>query len=204
MEKVDYKKKYKDLYTASTGKPKLIDVPKFNFLMTDGCGDPQISPVFQEAIQALYSLTYTAKFMFKEDKSLPEYVVPPLEGLWYADDISVFDKCQKDKWQWTLMVLQPEWFTSKVLQNVKKVVKEKKESSSLLDKVRLETFEEGKSAQIMHVGPYDAVRPTIEKLFSFIEGQRHTLRGKHHEIYLSDPRRTAPQKLKTIIRHPVK
>lgn len=202
MEKIDFKKKFKDLYSVSAKKPTIIEVPPMNFLMIDGQGDPNAAQSFQEAIQSLYGMSFTAKFMLKEDVTTPDYVVPPLEGLWYSKDIVEFDLTKKDKWKWTLMIMQPEWFTQDVYQQTRDTLKKKKDPPAL-PRLRFETFHEGKSAQIMHIGPYDSEPPTIEKLHAFIKEQGCELRGKHHEIYLSDPRRCRPERLKTIIRHPV-
>ena len=202
MEKLDFKKQFKDLYTASAKSPAIIEVPPMKFLMIDGQGDPQSQP-FQEAIQTLYGMSFTAKFMLKKDTSTPDYVVPPLEGLWYTQDMADFDLNEKGKWKWTLMIMQPEWFTQEAYEEARETL-EKKKNPPALSRLRFETFHEGKSAQIMHIGPYDAEAATIRQLHTFINAQNHTLRGKHHEIYLSDPRRCQPERLKTIIRQPVR
>ena len=202
MEKIDFKKKLKGLYAASAKKPTIIEVPPMNFLMIDGQGDPQAES-FQEAIQTLYGMSFTAKFMLKEDATTPDYVVPPLEALWYTEDMVEFDLNKKDEWKWTLMIMQPEWFTQDVYEQTRAALKKKKNPSAL-SKLRFETFNEDKAVQIMHIGPYDAEQPTIQKLHAFIKEQGCALRGKHHEIYLSDPRRCQPEKLRTIIRQPVK
>ena len=203
MAKVDFKKSLKEFYSASKTAACLVDVGSMNFVMVDGVGDPNTSADFQDAVGALYGVAYTVKFDMK--KSQPagyfEFVVPPLEGLWWMDP-GPFDPEAKDKWQWTVMVMQPDFVTSSIIENAILVLKEKKPSDAL-SKVRFERFEEGASAQIMHLGPYSEEGPTIEKLHSFVEAEGYVLRGKHHEIYLSDPRRCAPEKLKTIIRHPV-
>ena len=202
MEKLDFKKRFKDLYAASAKRPAIIEVPPMNFLMIDGQGGPQ-SQLFQEAIQSLYGMSFTAKFMLKENTSTPDYVVPPLEGLWYTQDMADFDLNEKGKWKWTLMIMQPEWFTQEAYEKARETL-EKKKNPPALSRLRFETFHEGKSAQIMHIGPYDAEAPTIRQLHAFINAQSYTLCGKHHEIYLSDPRRCQPERLKTIIRQPVK
>lgn len=202
MEKIDFKKKLKNLYSASAKKPAIIKVPPMNFLMIDGQGDPQ-SQQFQQAIQTLYGMSFTAKFALKEDPKTPDYVVPPLEGLWSTADMTKFDLNKKNEWKWTLMIMQPKWFTCDVYEQTRKALKEKKNPPALT-KLRFETFHENKAAQIMHIGPYNAEPPTIEKLHSFIKEQAQTPHGKHHEIYLSDPRRCQPEKLRTIIRQPVK
>lgn len=202
MEKIDFKKKLKGLYAAPAKKATIIEVPPMNFLMIDGRGSPQAES-FQEAIQTLYGMTFTGKFILKEDKTTADYVVPPLEGLWYASDMAEFDSNKKDKGKWTLMIMQPEWFTQDVYEQTRAALKKKKNPPAL-SKIRFETFNEGTAAQITHIGPYDAEPATIEKLHAFIKEQGYALCGKHHEIYLSDPRRCEPEKLRTIIRQPVK
>ena len=201
MGKIDFKKKFKNLYTASAKKPTIIEVPPMNFLMIDGRGAPQAQS-FQKAIQTLYGMSFTAKFMLKEDVTTPDYVVPPLEGLWCTADMVEFDLNKKDEWKWTLMIMQPEWFSQDVYEQTREALKKKKDPAAL-SKLRFKTFHEGKAAQIMHIGPYDAEPPTIKKLHAFIKKQGCALRSKHHEIYLSDPRRCQPEKLRTIIRQPV-
>ena len=202
MEKVDFKKKFKDLYAASAKKHAIVKVPAMNFLMVDGQSAPA-SESFQNAIQCLYGMAFTAKFILKEDETTPDYVVPPLEGLWDAGDMVEFDLTKKDAWKWTLMIMQPEWFTRKVYEKTRDILKEKKDPAAL-PRLRFENFDEGLTAQIMHIGPYDTEPAVIEKLHEFIEQQGHKPRGKHHEIYLSDPRRCQPEKLKTILRQPIK
>ncbi len=202
MEKIDFKKKLKNLCTASAKNAAIIEVPSINFLMIDGQGDPNTAQSFQQAIQALYGMSFTAKFMLKEDPTSPDYVVPPLEGLWAVKDMLEFDLNKKDKWKWTLMIMQPKWFTSDVYEQTKEAIKKKKDPRAL-SKLRFETFDEGSAVQIMHVGPYDAEPAAIEKLHTFINERGYKPRGRHHEIYLSDPRRCRPERLKTIIRQPV-
>lgn len=202
MDKIDFKKKFRELYTASVKRPSIIDVPAMGTLLIDGQGNPNTAESFQQAIQVLYGMSFTAKFMLKEDKTTPDYVVPPLEGLWDIKDMVEFDLNKKDKWKWTLMIKQPEWFTQKVYEKTKEALKKKKDPPAL-SKLRFETFDEGKAAQIMHIGPYDNEPPTIEKLHTFITAQGYKPHGRHHEIYLSDPRRCQPEKLRTIIRQPI-
>ncbi|MHC4124195.1 MAG: GyrI-like domain-containing protein [Planctomycetota bacterium] len=203
MEKIDFKKKLKKSYTVSAERPVIIDVPPINFLMINDQGNLNSAPSFQQAIQAFYGMSFTAKFMLKEDKATSDYVIPPLEGLWYTADMIEFNLNKKDKWKWTLMIMQPKWFTQSIYQQTKEALKKKKDPPAL-SKLRFETFREGKSIQIMHIGPYDTKSPAIEKLHAFIREQGYKLHGKHHEIYLSDPRRCQPKNLKTILRQPVK
>jgi len=201
MKKIDYKKELKNFYKASAEKVEIVEVPKMKFIMIDGEGGPS-SASFQDAIEVLFPLSYTLKFMVKKGVIGIDYGVLPLEGLWWADDMSSFIMGKKDEWKWTLMIMQPEIVTKKMVQEAIEQVKVKKNPVSL-PLVRFESFSEGKSAQIMHIGPFSEEGPTIEKVHSFIEDNGSQLTGKHHEIYLSDIRRSAPEKLKTIIRQPM-
>lgn len=205
MDRIDFKKEFKELYNPPAKKPVLVDVPEFQFLSIDGEGDPGTAPAYGEAIKALYSLSFTMKFMLKK-ASVVDYGVAPLEGLWWMDDMAEFSLERKDDWKWTLLIMQPQQVTGRLLEEAREQVRRKKEAASpdRLDGVGLERFREGLSAQVMHTGPYGAAEaPTISMLRQFIEEQGYTLRGKHHEIYLNDPLRTAPEKLKTVIRQPV-
>jgi len=203
MQKIDYKKELKYLYRPSAKKVAIIDVPTMNFLMIDGQGDPNTSQAFQDAISVLYPLSYTLKFMVKKGEAEIDYGVLPLEGLWWADDMSSFVTGNKDKWKWTLMIMQPEFITLEMVQEAIEQVKVKKNPASL-PSVRFESFEEGKAAQTMHIGPFSEEGPTIEKIHAHIEENGYQLTGRHHEIYLSDIRRAAPEKWKTVIRQPIK
>lgn len=202
MEKIDFKKQLKDLYKASAKKIDVVEVPAMNFLMVDGQGDPNTSKSFVEAIEALYPLSYTLKFMAKKGALGIDYGVMPLEGLWWADDMSSFSAGNKEDWQWTLMIMQPDFITEEMVTEAVQEVKKKK-GPPALSLVRFEAFTEGKAAQTLHIGPYSEEGPTIKKLHGFIEKSGCQRGGKHHEIYLSDMRRTASEKLKTIIRQPL-
>ncbi len=202
MEKIDFKKELKHLYKPSDKKVDIVEVPPLNYLMIDGEGDPNTSQAFQDAIDVLYPLSYTLKFMIKRGEIGIDYGVLPLEGLWWTDDMSSFSVENKDGWKWTLMIMQPELITKEMVQEAIEQVKSKKNPVSL-PLVRFESFDEGKAAQIMHIGPFSAEGPTVEKAHSFIEESGSQRRGKHHEIYLSDIRRAAPEKWKTIIRQPM-
>ena len=202
MGKIDYKKELKYLYRPSAKKVETVDVPKMNYLMVDGEGDPNTSQAFQDAVGVLYPLSYTLKFMIKRGEIGIDYGVLPLEGLWWAEDMSSFSVENKDGWKWTLMIMQPELITKEMVLEATKNVKAKKNPASL-PLVRFEPFEEGKVAQIMHIGPFSEEGPTVEKVHSFIEENESQRIGKHHEIYLSDIRRAAPEKWKTIIRQPM-
>ena len=202
MEKIDYKKELKRLYKPSAKKVEVVDVPKMNFLMIDGEGDPNKSQSFKDAIDVLYPLSYALKFMIKRGELAVDYGVLPLEGLWWADDMSTFSVEDKDGWKWTLMIMQPDFVTNEMVQEAIAQVRDKKDPASL-SLVRFESFEEGKAAQIMHIGPFSEEGPTVENVHSYIEENGSKRRGKHHEIYLSDIRRAASEKWKTIIRQPM-
>lgn len=203
MEKIDLKKKLKPLYSAAAGKCVVVDVPAMNFLMADGHGDPNTSQDYRDAVETLFAVSYTIKFMIKKGPSAVDYGVLPLEGLWWTDDPADFNSNDKDSWKWTAMVMQPEWVTQELVEAGAEQAAGKKDLPAL-PAMRFESFEEGKAAQILHVGPYSEEAPTIERLHRFIAEQGFRLVGKHHEIYLSDPRRSAPAKLKTIIRQPIR
>jgi hypothetical protein len=211
MDKIDYKKENKDLY-APKRKPSLIEVPEMIFIMVDGKGNPNTSESYQKAIEILYGLSFTIK-MSKMSGTQPEgyfeYVVPPLEGLWWLKD-DKFDGIHiddKNKFCWTAMIRQPEFVTEAVFQQAKEALNKKK---PLLDIscARLAVWKEGLCAQIMHIGPYDEEPESIRKMEEFIKESGYetdiTEERFHHEIYLGDPRKTAPERLKTVIRHPVR
>jgi hypothetical protein len=203
MEKLDLKVQWKHLYQPPSNAVTAVNVPLLTYLMVDGEGDPNTAQSYQDAVEALYSLSYTLKFAVKKGPRALDYGVMPLEGLWWADDPSVFRLPDKSAWKWTAMILQPEFIERKQVDAAFDEVRKKKNPAGL-DLVRLETLTEGESAQILYVGPFSAEGPTIERLHEFIHAAGKRLRGKHHEIYLSDPRRTAPEKLKTILRQPMK
>ena len=202
LKKIDLKKELKDLYNPSAKEVAIVDVPKMDFLMIDGSGDPNISQEYKDAAEALFSLSYTLKFMVKKTEEV-DYAVMPLEGLWWVDDMSKFSVKNKDEWKWRSMIMQPEQVTE---DSVAKAIEELKKKKRLpaLAKIRFEGFHEGKSAQIMYIGPFSDEGPTIQSIHEFIRKKEGTLEGKHHEIYLGDPRRVAPEKMKTIIRQPMK
>ncbi|NIQ37183.1 MAG: hypothetical protein GTN81_01125 [Proteobacteria bacterium] len=202
MKKVDLKKGLKHLYNPSTKEPATVDVPDMNFIMIDGAGDPNTAQEFQDAVATLYALSYTLKFMIKRGKTTVDYTVMPLEGLWWADDITQFSMEDKGLWKWTVMIMQPDYVTRDLYDEAFKQV-QKKKNPPALSKSRFQNWREGLSAQIMHIGPYSAEGPTIEKLHRFISEGGYKLTGKHHEIYLSDPRKSAPERMKTVIRQPL-
>jgi len=202
MSKIDFKKVLKHLYRPSAREVSVVEVPPMNFLMIDGAGDPNVSPAYQQAVEALFSLSYALKFRVKKSKGV-DYVVMPLEGLWWTDDPAQFSMSNKAIWKWTAMIMQPEFVTAEMVTEALDELRKKK-ALPALEKVRFETYCEGLAVQIMHIGPYAAEEPTIARLHSFIRENGYELNGKHHEIYLSDPRRTAPEKLKTILRQPIR
>lgn len=211
MKTLDLKKQYKYLYQPSAKKIEIVEVPKLQFAMIDGAiekgSEPGRSPVFAEATQALYSISYTLKFMLKKRKTNPiDYPVMALEGLWWVED-GVFDITVKDNWFYTLMILQPEVITKDVFAEGLEEVRKKKGDSPALSKLRLASFEEGLCVQVMHIGPYATEPATIERMraFALENGYKDNVgpNGRHHEIYLGDPRKADPAKLKTVLRHPV-
>ena len=202
MQKVDLKKELKYLYNPSVKEVNLVDVPPMNFVMIDGSGDPNKAKEYQEAIEALYSISYTIKFAVKKEQGI-DFGVMPLEGLWWTDNMSLFTT-SKDIWKWTAMIMQPEYVTPAVYEAALQQV-EKKKNPPALSRARFQSFHEGRAAQIMYFGPYSDESPTIQRVHEFIKSNGYMFDGlkqKHHEIYLSDPRKTAPGKLKTIIRQP--
>jgi len=187
------------LYRATT-KPQLVQVPALRFLCLDGHGDPNTSQAYAAAVQALYSVSYAAKFAVKKAGG-PEFKVSPLEGLWWAADMSTFLTGDKSEWDWTMMIRQPDAVTHALVARLADEVAANK-SMPVAKELRLISFEEGAAAQVLHVGPYDTEGPTIARLHEFIQAHGFTLDGRHHEIYLGDPRRSAPERLRTIIRQP--
>ncbi len=202
MLKIDYKKELKHLYKPSSKKVEIVDVPQMNFLMLDGAGDPNTAQEFKDAVEALFGVSYTLKFMIKKSDLEVDYGVMPLEGLWWAEDMSRFSIEKKSDWKWTLMIMQPEYVSAERVDKAIEQVKKKKQLPAL-PKMRFEALTEGKAAQILHVGPFSEEGPSVEKVHQCIEENGSKRSGKHHEIYLSDFRRTAPERLKTIIRQPM-
>lgn len=201
MEKIDFKKALKHLYQPSAKEVVQVDVPTMNFLMIDGEGDPNTSPAYADAVATLFTVSYTIKFMVKKGPSAIDYSVMPLEGLWWVDDMPKFTTEDKSNWKWTMMIMQPSFVTPEIIDSAIADVKMKKNPAAL-SKLRLETFSEGRCAQILHIGPFSEEGATIEKVHQFIDS-RGNRTGKHHEIYLSDIRKADPAKWKTIIRQPM-
>lgn len=202
--RIDLKKEWPQLYKASAKTPALVTVPPLPYLMVDGSGDPNTAPAYAEAITALYSVAYTLKFASKNSPAGIDFTVMPLQGLWWAADMAAYATGTREDWHWTMMILQPEHITAEMVADAIEQTRAKKNPAGL-DHVRFATYDEGLAAQVLHVGPYSAEAPTIERLHGWIaaQGYTHIGAGKHHELYLSDPNRTAPEKLKTIIRQPV-
>ncbi|MFO0699508.1 MAG: GyrI-like domain-containing protein [Nitrospira sp.] len=202
MKKINLKKELKYLYQPSAKEVVQVDVPSFQFLMIDGKGDPNTSREYAAAVEALFSVSYTAKFMIKKGPQHIDYAVMPLEGLWWADDLSAFVANDRAQWKWTMMIMQPAFVSEQIINAAIAEVTRKK-ALPAIDKLRLDTVTEGLCAQILHIGPFSQEGPTIERVHEFIAA-RGTLTGKHHEIYLSDIRKAAPGKWKTIIRQPMR
>ncbi len=206
MPTLDLRKQLKYLYRPSAKKFSSVDVPPMNFLMIDGVGNPNTSQDFKDAMEALYGLSYTLKFgvkLGKYGKKKYDYPVMALEGLWWMDDMREFSIERKDDWKWTVMIMQPDIITPDLVELARADLIKKKNPAAA-SQIRFECYAEGLSAQIMYIGPFADEGPTIQRLHDFIHESGHQLRGKHHEIYISDPRRTAPEKLKTVIRQPMK
>ncbi len=211
MKILDLKKQFKYLYQPSAKKVETVQVPNLQFAMIDGSiekgSEPGKSPSFAEATMVLYGLAYTLKFMLKKRKTnAVDYPVMALEGLWWVED-GMFDITIKDNWFYTLMIMHPEVITKELFDEAREQVRKKKGDSEMLSKARLAYFEEGLCVQTMHIGPYATEPATIERMREFMQenGLKDNVgpHGKHHEIYMSDPRRVSPDKMKTVLRHPV-
>ncbi|WP_315113774.1 GyrI-like domain-containing protein [Clostridium intestinale] len=213
--KLDYKKEFKDLYLPKN-EPMVVDVPEMNFIMVDGKGNPNDEEgEYKSAVEILYALSYAIKMSKKGSYNIEgyfEYVVPPLEGLWWVENDEM-DFTKKDKFEWTSMIRQPEFVTKEVFEWACREVSKKKPKLDV-SRARLQTFKEGLCVQIMHIGSYDDEPKTIEKLDKYVEennlvnaistNNEQGIIKRHHEIYLSDPRKINFSKMKTVIRHPVK
>lgn len=200
--KVDLKKELKHLYNPSAREVSVVDVPQMYFLMIDGQGDPNTSDEYAEALEALYTVSYAIKFRVKRSERGVDYAVMPLEGLWWIDDMTEFSVEDKRSWKWTAMIVQPEEYVTEGLVDEAKTEADKKKGLPAIPRMRFEAFGEGLSAQIMHRGPFSEEGPTIEKIHRCIQERGGEPTGKHHEIYLSDFRRTKPERLRTVIRQP--
>ncbi|MGW8591010.1 GyrI-like domain-containing protein [Dietzia sp. NPDC055340] len=199
----DVKKDRRDLYSGRAGRFDVVDVPEMSFLMADGHGDPNLADDYRRAVEALYTTAYAIRAAARSRLGLV-HTVGPLEGLWYADDLSVFTARDKGAWYWTMMIWQPEWITPDVAASALDTVGTKK-IPGVKDLVRYATLVEGPAIQTLHVGPYDAEGPTIARIHDeVLPGHGMVAAGRHHEIYLSDPRKTPPDRLRTILRQPAK
>lgn len=200
--KTDFKKQIAT-YTARRGTFEVVTVPAMQFLMIDGHGDPNTSPAYQDAVTTIYPVAYALKFLSKNELGR-DHTVMPLEGLWWAEDMAAFSSARdKSRWSWTMMIMVPDWITCEHFDAARRAV-ERKGAGPALDNLRLELFDEGLSVQILHVGPYDEEGPVLAAMHDeFLPAHSLRMTGKHHEVYLGDPRRAAPDKLKTILRQPV-
>ncbi len=207
MDKLDLRKELKHLYAPSAKQVTLVEAPEMQFVMIDGAIEPGqspgTSPAFAAATEALYGISYTLKFASKQRADNPiDYTVMGLEGLWWVEDRG-FDILDPEGWHYTAMILQPGFITMEMYEEALAKLRKKKDNPAL-DQLRLERFCEGPSVQILHIGPYAGEMDTIAKMDAFAEQNGYAMHGKHHEIYLGDPRRADPMKLKTVLRHPVR
>jgi hypothetical protein len=200
-QKVDLQKTYKHLYNPTEKGFHFVDVPDMNYIMLDGTGNPNTSEHYQQVVKALYSMSYGIKFALKAQGF--DYSVPPLEGLWWMVNMSEFTLENINSWEWTMMIMQPEWVTDAVVESVREV-KFRKKKLPLLKNVRFDIYKEGLSVQILYTGAFKNEAPTIAEMHNFIDTNGYQTYGKHHEIYLSDPRKTSEEKLRTILRQPVR
>ncbi|MCX6808572.1 MAG: GyrI-like domain-containing protein [Candidatus Berkelbacteria bacterium] len=202
MAKIDYKKELRELYSPKSDKISEVKVPWMNFIIIDGKGDPNKEGEFQQAIESLYPVAYGIKFAVKKDSGV-DFGVMPLEALWWAENMKDFDpdKGNRDNWLWSAMIMQPKEVTANIFEKIVNEVKTKK-NLPLIERIRFESIEEGEAVQIMHIGPFSQEGPNILRLHQAIAEKGAKLTGKHHEIYLSDMRRVAPEKLKTVLRQP--
>ena len=202
MNKTDFKKTLKLLYNPPR-RFVTVDVPEMQFVMVDGHGDPNTTQDYKDAVEALYAVAYKIKFMSKKGLE-KDYTVPPLEGLWWAEDMETFITRDKSQWDWTMMIMTPDWISAEFFVDAVEQVRKAKDPAAI-NKVQLERYNEGLSVQIMHIGSYNDEGPVLSQMHSdFIPDNGFVENGKHHEIYLSDPRRVAPEKLKTVLRQPIK
>lgn len=202
MRKIDFKKAFPELYSAPADRFALVEVPAMRFVMVDGAGDPNAALSYKQAVEWLFSVSYAMKFAAKASLG-KDYVVPPLEGLWWADDPADFVARRKDRWRWTMMVMAPDFLDQAMF--LAAVGKAKRRLGAPPDSLRLELYDEGVSLQILHIGSYDDEGPTLARLHhEEMPSRGFIFAGKHHEIYLSDPRKTEPARLRTIFRQPVR
>lgn len=201
MAALDLKCQRKDLYAPPATEVRVVDVPPMRYLALDGAGDPNVAPAYTEAVEALFTLAYALKFHARRAEPPLDYAVMPLEGLWWLPDGEMFDPAHKERLSWTLLIRQPDEIGDAAIAAARQEVARKK-ALPALERVRTLTLHEGPCAQILHLGPFDDEGPTVARLHDFIAARGAALRDKHHEIYLSDMRRVAPAKLRTIVRQP--
>lgn len=203
MEKIDFRKTLKPLYSPPAGEFVSVDVPRMQFVKVDGAGDPNVSTAYKTAVEWLYSTSYAMKFATRA-ASGKDYTVPPLEGLWWADDPAFFtSRRNKDEWKWTMMIMVPDFVERPILEQA--VAKAAKKLGEAPPSLRFEPYVEGLCLQTLHVGSYEDEAPVLARLHGDVMAAGgYTFNGPHHEIYLSDPRRVAPEKLRTVLRQPVK
>ena len=202
MRKVDFKKELKHLYQPSAQVVSVVSVPAMNFLMIDGQGDPNGSQAYASAVAALFSVSYGLKFRVKKSELQVDYGVMPLEGLWWADDMTRFSVHDRTDWQWTMMIMQPEFILSEMVAEAVSETYKKKPELDALAALRFERFAEGEAAQLLHLGPFSEEGPAVEHLHAYVNANG-ALSGRHHEIYLSDITRAAAANWKTVIRQPL-
>ncbi|MDQ3628001.1 MAG: GyrI-like domain-containing protein [Actinomycetota bacterium] len=201
MDTYDIKRAFPTLYAPKRGDFHVVEVPELSFLMTDGHGDPNVSSAYAEAVEALFSLSYAVRAVAKSELGRV-HTVGPLEGLWSAEDPRAFVAGNKSAWNWTMMISQPAWITPEIIETAMK--KTNKKALAALDRVRFAPYTEGTSVQVLHLGSYDSETSVLARLHDeYLPKHGLTFNGKHHEVYLSDPRRTEPAKLRTILRQPV-
>jgi hypothetical protein len=200
-DKIDLRKQYHDLYSPSKKEFSFIEVPPLQYLMINGSGDPNNSQRYMDAIQTLYSLSYTLKFSLKKAQGI-DYSVMGLEGLWWMPNMNEWSESNKSRWLWTAMMLQPDFITPELFEEARRPA-QAKGKAPLAGETRLETLTEGPSCQIMYFGAYVDEAPTIAAMHKFIADHGYERNLKHHEIYLSDARKVAPEKNRTILRQPV-
>ena len=202
-EKIDFKKTL-DSYKAKSGEFRVLEMPSLRYLMIDGSGDPNTSPEYVAALEALYPIAYKLKFASKRDLGR-DYVVPPLEGLWWADDMASFTSTRdKSQWHWTMMILAPEWIDRAMFEATIAAIAKTNAAPSRLGDVRLQTLAEGRCVQTLHHGSYDDEAPTLARMHDeFIPSQGLRMAGTHHEVYFTDARKTPTEKMRTLLRQPV-
>ncbi len=201
-QRYDVKRELRQLYAPKNTDWALVDVPAQQFIAVDGRGDPNTSTEYANAVEALYSVAYAIKFASKREGR--DLVVGPLEGLWWADEPEVFTARAKDSWHWRMLISQPGWITEEAIAEAKRLTAAKKDLPAIAD-VRREVLHEGISAQVLHIGPYDDEGPVLARLHGeWLRANGLRMTGLHHEVYVGDPRRSEPAKLRTVLRQPVR